>query len=112
MPCSPLLDSQPPDSGIILLFTECQGRGYLRSSGTSYYASSIMLAAPGPPNSSKVPYGLDLLVSSDGGLLRISPRVRVALQDAYVRSGVRLIARDRSGRRDESGAPMAVIPEG
>jgi hypothetical protein len=110
--CSPLLYTQPPDSGIILLFTKCQGTGFLPIAGTSYYASSITLAAPGPPNPYKVPHGLNLLVSSDGGLLRISPRVRVALQDAHVRSGVRLIARNRSGRRDESGAPMAVIPEG
>jgi hypothetical protein len=57
------------------------------------------------------PHELNLLVTSDGGLLRISPRGRVALQDAHLRSGVRLIARNRSGRRDESGAPMAVVPE-
>jgi hypothetical protein len=58
------------------------------------------------------PHELNLLVSSDGGLLRISPRGRVALQDAHLRSGVRLIARNRGGRRDESGAPMAVVQEG
>src|SRR5215204_3212536 len=55
---------------------------------------------------------LNLLVTSDGGLVRISPRVRVALQHAHLRSGVRLIARNRCGRSDESGAPMTVIPEG
>src|SRR5215217_8588310 len=55
---------------------------------------------------------LNLLVPSDGGLPRISPRGRVALQHAHLRSGVRLIARNRSGRSDESGAPMAVVAEG
>src|SRR5215204_5404370 len=55
---------------------------------------------------------LNLLVTSDGGLLRISPSDRVALQDAHLRSGVRLIARNGSGRRDQSGAPRAVVPEG
>ena len=48
----------------------------------------------------------------DGRLVRISPRDRVALQHAHLRSGVRLIARNRSGRRDEAGAPMALVPEG
>ena len=48
----------------------------------------------------------------DGRLVRISPRDRVALQHAHLRSGVRLIARNRSGRRDQSGGPMAGIPEG
>jgi hypothetical protein len=57
-------------------------------------------------------HGLNLLVTSDGGLVRIPPRDRVALQDAHLRSGVRLIARNRSGRRDEAGAPMALVPEG
>src|SRR5215213_10185060 len=47
-----------------------------------------------------------------GGLVSISPRDRVALQHAHLRSGVRLIARNRRGRRDQSGAPMAVVPEG
>ena len=58
------------------------------------------------------PHELNLLVTSDGGLLRISPRGRVALQDAHLRSGVRLIARNRSGRRDQTGAPLAVVAEG
>jgi hypothetical protein len=58
------------------------------------------------------PHELNLLVTSDGGLLRISPRDRVALQDAHLRRGVRLIARNSSGRRHESGAPMAVVAEG
>ena len=57
-------------------------------------------------------HGLNLLVTSDGGLVRIPPRDRVALQHAHLRNGVRLIARNRSGRRDETGAPMAVVPEG
>src|SRR5215213_10762949 len=48
----------------------------------------------------------------DGGLVSISPRDRVALQHAHLRSAVRLIARNRSGRRDQSGASMAVVPEG
>ena len=57
------------------------------------------------------PHELNLLVTSDGGLLRSSPRVRVALQHAHLRSGVRLIARNSSGRRHESGAPMALVTE-
>src|SRR5215210_203014 len=95
------------------LFTQRRRRGILRSSGTSYYASSIMLGAPrrGPLTPPKS-HELNLLVTSDGGLVRISPRDRVALQDAHLRRGVRLIARNRSGRRDETGAPMALVSEG
>src|SRR5215208_8011314 len=89
------------------------GWGFLRSSGTSYYASSIMLGAPhrGPLTPPK-PHELNLLVTPDGDLVRISPRVRVALQHANLRSGVRLITGNRSGRRDETTAPMAVVLEG
>jgi hypothetical protein len=72
-----------------------RGRGFLRSSETSYYASSTMLGAPHRgPLTPPMPHELNLLVISDGGLLRISPRDRVALQDAHLRSGVRLIARN------------------
>src|SRR5215211_2117345 len=72
-----------------------------------------MLGAPRRVHlTSPKPHGLNLLVTSDCGLLSISPRDRVALQHAHLRSGVRLIARNRRGRRDQSGAPMAVVPEG
>src|SRR5918998_2547668 len=73
----------------------------------------IMLGAPrrGLLTSPK-PHELNLLVTSDRSLVRISPRGCVALQDAHLRSGVRLIARNRCGRRDDSGAPMAVVAEG
>src|SRR5215208_38063 len=100
-------------SDIILLFIECPGRGFLRRSESSYYASSIMLGAPrrGLLTAPK-PHGLNLLVTSDCGLLSISPRDRVALQHAHLRSGVRLIDRIRCGRSDQSSAPMAVVAEG
>src|SRR5215212_3901047 len=72
-----------------------------------------MLGAPRRVHlTSPKPHGLNLLVTSDCGLLSISPGVRVALQHAHLRSGVRLIARNRCGRSDESGAPTTVIPEG
>src|SRR5215217_9675503 len=87
-----------------LLHLRSSWKGFLRSSETSYYASSIMLGAPRRGHlTSPKSHELNQLVSSDGGLLRNSPRDRVALQHAHLRSGGRLIARSRSGRSDESG---------